>query len=348
MSGPAEAGVVAATLSGSLESFSFFEVLELLGRKARAGHLRVTGPEADRALWVDGGDLLDVEGTGERAVLLELACLEQGEFTFTTAAVPEGCPRRPIATVLADLEPHVEEWRSLTARLPSDATVRMAPFPPAASVEVRADQWSLLALAATGRTVREVVEASPAPALETLRTLRELADAQLVTVARPVTSAPSPSPSSHEVPPPLAGPPSPSSHEVPPPLAGPPSPPSPPAGWTPVVAPQQAPMAEQAAAPSQRRPAHLASFASVPSGLLTEVPPSSEDGEGVPGADQDPGASAAQPVVPLSPVSGLDDDDPGELPSMVTTAPVPVMPPPISGDPWSSSIGKRRSRRFAG
>jgi len=173
-----------AALVGSLASFSLVDVLDLLTRAACSGELQVVGNEIDKRIWVDRGDLIDTTGSDPHgATLFELACVLDGWFYFTSFdVVPEGAGRIPLSSVIQDLGPQVTEWRSLVTELPFDATVRMSSTTPAEEVQIRSDQWQLLSLVGAGRSVREVIDASVLHPLDALRTLRELTAASLVAV----------------------------------------------------------------------------------------------------------------------------------------------------------------------
>jgi hypothetical protein len=184
----------AAALVGSLATFSLFDVLELLARTGHTGELQVVARGIDQRVWIDRGDLLDASGEGSNSnSLFELVCVDDGWFYFTlTGAPPEDLERVPVVSLLADLRPQVEEWRTLVPFLPFDARVSMSATTPGPAVQIRSDQWQLLGLVGSpGRTIRAVIDTAEAHPLTTLRTLRELIDGQLVTMVLAAPTLPS-------------------------------------------------------------------------------------------------------------------------------------------------------------
>jgi hypothetical protein len=273
----------AATLVGSLATFPLLDVFDLLARTGSTGELQVVGHGVDRRLWTDRGDLLQTPDVG----LLELACLEDGWFSFTASPeAPDHAGRTPLATVVHDVGAQVVEWRTLTAALPPAAVVRMSAAIPDEEVQIRADQWQVLSLVGSGRTVHDVVAGSPFPAIDTLRSLRELGEFQVVTVTRPTPANPELAVAPEHAPAPAAA-----AHEAPP------------AKWPSDPEPPREAQHLRAAQPA-RRPA----------------------GTPVPSTTATPAQSGApaQPAVPLQAPEGDGRSRSG------------IMPPPISGDPWST------------
>lgn len=352
----------AAALVGSLASFSLFDVLELLARTGHTGELQVVARGIDQRVWVDRGDLLDSTGAGSNSTaLFELACVEEGWFYFTlTGALPEGTERVPVVSLLADLGPQVDEWRSLVAFLPFDARVSMSASTPAPAVQIRADQWQLLSLVGSpGRTIRAVIDTAEAHPLTTLRTLRELIDAQLVTMVLAAPSLPTHGSAaglySGTAPAPMASAPPYESTTTPletgPVLATPPGVGDLEAARHLAAAPGDEPWAddasgEHAAAPngpaSGEDPSASASHARpAPPAGATPIPPP----EGWVEHDE----SVEGPI--LSTTDSPPDTDTTRVPATVQaggsvggpSSNGSAMPPPISGDPWSSAGAAERS-----
>ncbi len=287
--------------------------------------------------------------------------MEEGWFYFTlTGALPEGTERVPVVSLLADLGPQVDEWRSLVAFLPFDARVSMSASTPAPAVQIRADQWQLLSLVGSpGRTIRAVIDTAEAHPLTTLRTLRELIDAQLVTMVLAAPSLPTHGSAaglySGTAPAPMASAPPYESTTTPletgPVLATPPGVGDLEAARHLAAAPGDEPWAddasgEHAAAPngpaSGEDPSASASHARpAPPAGATPIPPP----EGWVEHDE----SVEGPI--LSTTDSPPDTDTTRVPATVQaggsvggpSSNGSAMPPPISGDPWSSAGAAERS-----
>jgi hypothetical protein len=308
----------AATLVGSLATFSLVDVLEFLSRTGHTGELQVVGRGVDQRVWMDRGDLVTT-GTGSPdAILFDLACIEEGWFYFTASeAAPDGGSRTPVGLALHDVGPQVEEWRSLVAALPFSATVKMSSTTPAAEVQIRADQWQLLSLAGSGGlTVREVLDSSGKHPLDTLRTLRELTDNHLISVDGPTAGALSTATTGISAPESTGPPPAPE-------VASLPDPPH-----------DAEPTPESKVSPGLATKAPLPPFVPpppippAPEGWVeTERPNGSESHE--PAASIADGALSDGPGTPFRAKSSEDE--------AANSPHHSVMPPPINGDPWSSA-----------
>jgi len=296
----------AAALVGSLATFSLVDVLEFLSRTGHIGELQVVGREVDQRVWIDRGDIVTTGPVSPDTLLFDLACIEEGWFYFTIAeAAPEGGTRTPVGTALHDVGPQVEEWRSLADSLPFGATVKMSSSTPAAEVQIRADQWQLLSMAGSGGlTVREVLESSDKHPLDTLRTLRELTDNHLISVdgaAGPTEDHPSVAATESVAPEP----------------------------------PPQEPML-RALPDAPDDTGEVEASASAP-------PESSTNAPLPPFVPPPPIPPAPEGWVETSAPNGLEHPDAPEGAKPVGSADVAtpsqtsVMPPPISGDPWSSA-----------
>lgn len=379
---------VAAALVGSLSNFSLIDVLELLGRTDRSGELQVVGRGTDKRVWIDRGDLIDTTGADPQgATLFELACIDDGWFYFTVAErVPDATSRMPLASLLADLGPQVQEWRSLVEELPFVAMVSMSTSTPADEVQIRSDQWQLLSLVGAGHSVREIVDGSALHPLDTLRTLRELRAAGLVSLEQagpssgaspagmPTTLSAPPAPdgpvgtpvhagaesgagqpfgapgstgtnsadgdpassdfpSRLPLPPftPPATPAEPTPPPPPPPAASPPLPPPP------VASPPPPPPSPPYAVSSSDE---ATSTALPPFQVPSQTPPSEPPGE--PSPVTPPEAPAEGPTdSPATATVATSEEGTGEAAGSASgddsDAQPSVMPPPITGDPWSTS-----------
>ncbi|HMD45013.1 MAG TPA: hypothetical protein VKG43_02555, partial [Acidimicrobiales bacterium] len=259
------------------------------------------------------GDLMSAQPGMPDGVLFELACLEEGWFYFTTArSAPDGHSRVAVSQVLDGLGPQVEEWRDLTVLLPPNTLVKMSTSTPSAEVQIRADQWQLLSLVGGGRTVRQVVDASAVHPLDTLRILGELLTARLITIDEHAESAPT-----NTFGAPLAAP-----------LVM-----TPPSGITGAATETepQLPLEGDSETREFRTGGPLPPFVPPPPSSIPPVPEgwvATEQSNGLAGDDD-----AQDPTTEAPSWSSGTSNPGGSSPGGST-----VMPPPISGDPWSSAL----------
>jgi hypothetical protein len=188
---PVPDGPGSASLSGSLSVFTLSDVLTLLAATGQTGELHVVSETAEGKLWFENGDLAEAE-VGSTATLnqafFELACMTGGWFSFTadqpsadhSSSLSTGTAV-PVTTVLAEVGPQVEEWRSIRQLLPLEALVTLSPEPPGEDVRIRNDQWRVLTRVGTsGQSVKSVLDAIGGDQIVGLRTLRDLHIAGLI------------------------------------------------------------------------------------------------------------------------------------------------------------------------
>ena len=149
-------GPASESLYGSLSVFALSDVLSLLASTIQTGELQVVRDGAQGWLWFDQGDLVDAEvgsTTTVNQAFFELACVTGGWFSFTSDRVSaetsssggtQPGARVPVATVLAEVGPQVEEWRAIRQLLPLEAVVTLSSEPPGEDVRIRNDQWHVL------------------------------------------------------------------------------------------------------------------------------------------------------------------------------------------------------------
>ncbi len=177
----------AATLVGSLTVFSLTDVLYLLASTKQTGEVHVVSPSVDGKVWLADGELSNAQ-VGAAATIgqavFELACVTEGWFYFTAGVVSSsGQPTVPVAAVINEVRPQVDEWREIRHDIPLEAVVTLAPNPPGADVQIRNDQWQVLATVGTsGYSVRTVLDLIGGEQIVGLRTLRDLQVAGLIVV----------------------------------------------------------------------------------------------------------------------------------------------------------------------
>jgi hypothetical protein len=214
--GPSD-GAPTASLVGSLSDFTLADVLTLLATTGKTGEFQVAGQTVDGRLWLDHGHVGPAATMGQ--AVFELACVTDGWFSFTPGLVSSSDqPNVPVATVLQEVRPRVEEWKEIRDVVPLEAIVALSPTPPGQDVQIRSDQWQVLTTVGTsGHSVKTVLDTVGGDQVAGLRTLRDLQAAGLIVVlpapdgptgdeGTPAPAVPSPSANDiTEVSPPTSG-----------------------------------------------------------------------------------------------------------------------------------------------
>jgi hypothetical protein len=174
-----------ASLVGSLSVFPISDVLSMLASTVQTGELQVVGDSVDGRVSLEGGQLLSAEvGTTSTLgqAIFDLARVNQGSFYFTAGPVSaEGQSPVPVASVLDQVRPQVEEWQEILAVVPLDSPVALCPDPPGQDVQIRSDQWRVLTTIGNGEsTVGSVLEIIGGDQIVGLRALRDLHAAGLI------------------------------------------------------------------------------------------------------------------------------------------------------------------------
>jgi hypothetical protein len=175
----------AASLVGSLAAFSLSDVLSMLASTKQTGEVHVVSDAADGKLWLADGELSNAHvgsATTIGQAVFELACVVEGWFYFTEGVVSSsGQPTVPVGAVLNEVRPQVEEWREIRQEVPFEAVVTLAPEPPGQDIQIRTDQWRVLAtVGSSGLSVKEVLDRIGDDQIIGLRTLRDLHAAGLI------------------------------------------------------------------------------------------------------------------------------------------------------------------------
>jgi hypothetical protein len=193
----------AASLVGSLATFSLSDILSMLASTKQSGELQVVSETTDGKVWLVDGEFSNAQvGTATTIgqAVFELACVTEGWFYFTEGLESSsGQPAVPVAAVLNEVRPQVDEWREIRRDVPLEAVVSLAPDPPGQDVQIRSDQWRVLTTVGTsGHSVRAVLEQIGGDHIVGLRTLRDLRVAGLIELDPPadrgveLTSLPAP------------------------------------------------------------------------------------------------------------------------------------------------------------
>ena len=175
----------AASLVGSLAAFSLSEILSMLASTKQTGELHVVSDAVDGKLWLADGELSNAHvgaATTIGQAVFELACVVEGWFYITVGVVSSsGQPTVPVGAVLNEVRPQVEEWREIRRDVPFEAIVTLAPEPPGQDIQIRNDQWRVLATVGSGDlSVKEVLDRIGDDQIGGLRTLRDLHSAGLI------------------------------------------------------------------------------------------------------------------------------------------------------------------------
>lgn len=182
------------SLRGSLDTFALPDVLALLATTAKTGELHVTGGPGGGRVWVENGQITGAEAAGTTTVvdvLVHLLRLEDGDFTFHAdhqAPTPEAPAE--VATVLAQADARLTEWREVEQLLPSPAAMVSLVAAAPGTVRLSKDQWSVIVAVGEGRAVDEVVERLRGDELSRWRLVANLVEAGLLDVGAPVAVAP--------------------------------------------------------------------------------------------------------------------------------------------------------------
>ncbi|HEX4901691.1 MAG TPA: DUF4388 domain-containing protein [Acidimicrobiales bacterium] len=175
-------------LSGTLETFSLPDVLQLLSSTKKTGLLALDGDRGTGRVWVEDGEI--VAAQADRcvvdevdAVLFELLRFADAAFEFDAGAVPAvaGDPHA-VDAALEHAQARLEEWREIEAVVPSlDVRVRMVPEVDDA-IAVDPGMWRLLARIGTGASGHDVAGHVGEGEFEVCRSLRDLVEAGMVEV----------------------------------------------------------------------------------------------------------------------------------------------------------------------
>jgi hypothetical protein len=185
----------AASLVGSLAVFTLANVLTLLADTGQTGELQLVSEAANGKLWLAQGDLSNAQVGAAATVgqaVFELACIADGWFYFTSGlSSSNGQPAIPVAAVLSEVRPQVDEWRDLGQVVPLEATVSLSPTPPGQDVQIRSDQWRVLTTVGNGgHTVKTVIEVLGGDPVVGRRALRDLQSVGLIVLGPPSSQPP--------------------------------------------------------------------------------------------------------------------------------------------------------------
>jgi Domain of unknown function (DUF4388) len=189
----------AASLVGSLATFSLSDILSMLASTKQTGELQVVSDTTDGKVWLADGEFSNANvgaATTIGQAVFELACIGDGWFYFTDGVMSSsGQPTVPVLAVLNEVRPQVDEWREIRRDVPLEAVVTLAPDPPGQDVQIRNDQWRVLTMVGTsGHSVRAVLDQIGGDQIVGLRTLRDLHTAGLLELDVGPADQPGPDP----------------------------------------------------------------------------------------------------------------------------------------------------------
>jgi len=112
-------------LQGSLDNFALDEVLGLLSGTSKTGHLELAGDRGSGSLLFSSGRLVEAtasntaNGDELEDVMFELLRFADGTFTFNSRDVEMADKSENVASVLAQAENRLQDWRQIEAVVPS-------------------------------------------------------------------------------------------------------------------------------------------------------------------------------------------------------------------------------------
>jgi hypothetical protein len=182
-------------LQGTLDTFGLPDVLTLLAHTAKSGRLHLAGDRGTGSIWFDAGEVVGALSTNVPLdadladVVFELLRHERGEFAFHLGeAAPEPGPPQMVAPLLQQASEQLDEWRQLTAVIPTMAH-RITLVGELADEHVTLDreQWRTVLAVGAGTTAQELGETLGTGEVPALRRICELLDRGLVEVIDPIT-----------------------------------------------------------------------------------------------------------------------------------------------------------------
>jgi len=181
-------------LQGSLENFALDEVLGLLSGTSKTGQLEIAGDRGSGSLVFYQGRLIDgtvsytANGSGLEDVMFELLRYADGTFTFSMRDVTPGTSAENVASVLANAEARLRDWRSIELVVPS-LNHQVTPVSELPSEEVTIDryEWAVLTVIASGCPVSLVCDKLDLGEVEGSRQIKNLAERELVHLSDPIS-----------------------------------------------------------------------------------------------------------------------------------------------------------------
>ena len=136
---------------------------------------------------VEDGTLHEIVVEQATDAVFDLLRWTRGDFAFMAdEANPDDLGALlNVEEVIAEGRRRLEQWEGLTRSVPSpDAVVSVVLAPPDAETSLTTDEWTLVALADSERTVADLVRLTGRGEFATVRTLAGLVERKLVTIRR--------------------------------------------------------------------------------------------------------------------------------------------------------------------
>ncbi len=174
------------SLEGTLETIALPDVLALLSVTAKTGELRLESNAAVGRIWLDAGLVAGFDvGSQHSAVdaLFALLRWQEGSFRFHTGTEPLN-PVEPqeVAPLIEEAEERLSQWPEISAVVPSLSSRLDLQASVHEDVILSPDQWGLIALIGSGRSVEEVLDGRGLGEFDGCKAVKELVDAGLVQV----------------------------------------------------------------------------------------------------------------------------------------------------------------------
>jgi Domain of unknown function (DUF4388) len=174
------------SLEGTLETIALPDVLALLSVTAKTGELRLESDAGVGRIWLDAGLVAGFDVGGQHSAVDALFALlrwQDGSFRFHTGTEPLN-PVEPqeVAPVMEEAEERLSQWPEISAVVPSLSSKLDLQASVHEDVILSPDQWGLIALIGSGRSVEEVLNGRGLGEFDGCKAVKELVELGLVQV----------------------------------------------------------------------------------------------------------------------------------------------------------------------
>lgn len=177
-------------LSGTLETFSLHDVLQLLSSTDKVGLLSLTGDRGRGHVWVERGMVVQAStdhagAEGIAGALFDLLRFTRGSFSFEAEVTPtdRGTSALTVEAALEAAETLLAEWREIESVVPSlSVAVHLSPEIQTA-VSVKPAHWRVLARVGSGATAATLADGLDLLELDMCRMLRDMVESGMVEIA---------------------------------------------------------------------------------------------------------------------------------------------------------------------
>ncbi len=182
-------------LQGTIDSFPVMDVLGLLAASSKTGVLQLTGDRGDGSLWlregsIIAGDVRDHTTATAADVVFEFLRFEAAAFEFIGDDAPVAQEfDASVAETIEAAQQMLGEWEAVCEVVPDTShRVTLVAELDAPEVTLSAAEWSLIAAAASGPPVTEVLERVGLGEFEGCRRLAGLLGRGILETAEPTSN----------------------------------------------------------------------------------------------------------------------------------------------------------------